>query len=326
MRRLIVGLMAACMGFGSATVGAQEEDYPSKPIRIIVGSAAGGYLDIITRAIAEELRKSWGQPVVVENRAGASGAIASAAIKNSEPDGYTWGAATEAHLVVSPRLQEQPLYDFEKDLVGVSALTRADQMVVAAKSLPVNTLQDLVSMAKDDPNSFFYGSWGIGSHPHLFYSQLEQMTGAHFRMVPYKGVAPTMQALRSGEVQYSVISAGTAGPLLEDGVVKVLASASRERTPLYPNVPTTGEQGYADLNSTIYMMFTMPKGTPQTIVDKASDAVQKIVKDPDFSDRWITRHGFQVVGSDSKGMHEILENLSRSVEQVLKAAGIKKTS
>lgn len=310
--------IVACLSIAGPALA----NYPNRPIKIIVSSAPGGYLDIISRAVGKELQAQWGQSFVIENKSGASGTIGAAQVKNSQPDGYTWLAATEAHLVTNKFTQKNLPYDYQRDFVGISVLTKADQVVVATKNFQANTLPELIALARNAPQGLAYGSWGIGSHPHLFYSKLGSITNAKFVMIPYKGVAPTMAALTGGEVELSLMSPGTAKPLLEAGRVKILAAAAKERLANYPQVPTTEELGLKGLQSSIYMIFLLPKGTPPDIVGKASSAVQAVLKQPQFASYMVTERGFQVVASDSKGVFETLDEMLPIVADSVKAAQI----
>jgi len=312
----------ACLAAMSCIATPALAEFPDKPIRIIVSSSPGGYLDIISRAVGKELQERWRQPIIVENKPGASGVVGAVAVKNSQPDGYTWLAATEAHLVTNKFTMKNLPYDYKRDFVGISVLTRADQVVVATKDFPARTLTELIEIAKKDPKGLSYGSWGIGSHPHLFYSKLGSMTNANFVMIPYKGVAPTMQAMSAGEVPWSVMSPGTAKPLLEAGRLKILAAAARKRLPDLPDVPTTEELGFPGLTSAIYMVLLLPRETPPDVVAKASKAVQSILKQPDFAARTVTDHGFQVVASDSAGVTTEMDELGKLMAESVKAAQI----
>ncbi|MDB5841634.1 MAG: hypothetical protein JWQ23_3586, partial [Herminiimonas sp.] len=280
MKCLLTAALLFAATLSSAPVSAQTAAFPSRPIKIMVGSSAGGYLDVITRAVARELSAQWGQPIIVDNKPGASGSIAAASVAKAAPDGYTWLAATEAHLMVNKYTQKNLPYDFKRDFIGISILAKADQMVVATPSVPANTLPELVELLKQQPDKYSYGSWGAGSHPHLFFAKLGQMEKVNILQVPYKGVAPTLLALSSGEVQVSVMSAGTARPLLDAGKLKVLAAASRERSPTFPDIPTTEELGYKGLQSSIWMVFLLPADTPKEIVARSSEAVVAILKRP----------------------------------------------
>lgn len=302
--------------------GSALAQFPDKPIRIIVSSSPGGYLDIITRAVAKELTAQWGQSVIIENKPGASGSIGAMQVQKAAPDGYTWLAATEAHMVTNRYTQKNLPYEFHRDFVGVSVLAKADQVVVATPSFPANNFPQLLELARKSPQPLAYGSWGAGSHPHLFFASLGAQIKSNFVMIPYKGVAPTLQALRAEEVQLSVMSVGTAKPLLDAGRLKILAAASKERPVGMPQIQTTVELGYPNLRSTIYMVLMLPKGTPPDIVAKASSTVQAIVRNPVFAATTVTGKGFQVVASDSKGVADMIDDLTPLVAGAVKAANI----
>ncbi|MDO8279968.1 MAG: tripartite tricarboxylate transporter substrate binding protein [Burkholderiaceae bacterium] len=316
-------LAAPLTARSQASPSATAQNYPNRPVTIVVTSAAGGGVDVLVRALAVELGKKTGQSFVVDNRGGASGMIASVAVSRAAPDGYTWLACTEQHIVTNKYTQAKMAYDPQKDLTGISLLAQADQLVVASSSVPANNLGELVAYAKQQGGKLAYGSWGEGSHPHLFYSTLIRKSGIELIHVPYKGVAPVLTALNANEVQLSVMSAGTAMPLLRSGKLKVLAAASRDRSPEYPNVQTTAEAGYPELRSVIWFALMAPSGTPAAIVNKASAEVQAIVHRPDFAEKNIISKGWRLVGSDSAGLKAAIDELSPIVSEMVSRAGIK---
>lgn len=319
---LVKPLVATGVLLISMNAAAQSAaNFPEKAVRVIVASSPGGYLDIITRAISKELSTTWNQPFVIENRAGASGAIGAITVQKAEPDGYTWLGATEAHMVTNRFLMKNIGYDFARDFVGVSVLAKAEQVVVATASFPAKSLPEIVQMARRSPEKIVYGTYGVGSHPHLFFERFAALNKIEFIMVPYKGVAPTVQAMRAEEVKLSMMSIGTARPLLESGA-RILAVTSKERSRDYPNVPTTDELGYPGLQSAIYMLSVLPKGTPAAIVDKASTAVRTILRRPDFASQWVTGRGFQVVAGDSKSVSDLVEELVPRTAEMVRAAKI----
>jgi len=315
---LRAGLLAALLVVAWPLSG---HAYPEKIIKIVVGSAPGGGLDILARAVAQELTTRWGKSVIVENRAGASGLIAAEAVANAAPDGYTWLAVTDQIYLSNRFAFKQLPYDPDR-FANISIIAQADQFVLAAPDVPANSIRELVSLDREKPDSLSYGTWGDGSPPQLLYETLNRSAGTKLLGIPYKGVAPVMNALGTNEIQLSVASAGTAGSFMRAGKLKALAIAAKSRSPEFPEIPTTAEEGYPDLQAFIWFGLAAPGGTPATIVEKASAEIRDIARQPAFSERFITSIGWKLIASTPAEMDATIQAELPIIRKMIENAGI----
>ena len=262
-------LALAVLGAGAVVA----QTYPSKPVRIIIGLPPGGTPDMLARGVAQELTKTWGQPVIVENRVSVGDIVAATAVAKSVPDGYTILLSPSTTMNTSQFLRRNLPYDPVKDFLPVVGLAQTQAYLVASNKLPANTLQELVALARARPGALNYGSWGIGSAAHLDAEALAKAAGVRFTHVPYKGAAAFTNALVAGEIDFVFGSPATV-PLVKQGRLKAFAYTGRERSRLLPDVPTLAETGY-DFESVGMFTLYVPMATPKTVVDKiAQDANQ----------------------------------------------------
>jgi tripartite-type tricarboxylate transporter receptor subunit TctC len=295
--------------------------YPERIIKIVVGSAPGGGLDILARAVAQELTTRWGKSVIVENRAGASGLIAAESVANAAPDGYTWLAVTD-QIYLSNRFAFKQLPYDPDGFANISIIAQADQFVLATPDVPANSIRELVALDREKPDNLSYGTWGDGSPPQLLYETLNKSAGTKLLGIPYKGVAPVMNALGTNEVQLSVASAGTAGPFMRAGKLKALAIAAKSRSPEFPEIPTTAEEGYPDLQAFIWFGLAAPGGTPATIIEKASAEIRDIARQRAFSERFVTSIGWNLIASTPAEMDATVQAELPIIRKMIENAGI----
>jgi len=301
---------------------ASGQTYPDRVIKIVVGAPPGGGLDVLVRALAQELTARWGKSVVVDNRPGASGLISAEAVANAPPDGYTWLAVTD-QIYLANRFAFKALPYNPDGFANISLVAQADQFVLATASLPVRNIRELVALDRQKPGSVAYGSWGDGSTPQLLFETLNKTAGTAFLNVPYKGVAPVLNALSTDEVQLSAVSGGTAGPLLKAGKVRPLAIAAKSRATEYPDVPTTAEAGYPTLQAFIWFGLAAPAGTPIAIIERASAEVRDIAKQPAFAERYITSLGWKFVASTPVEMDATIKAELPIIREMIMNAGVK---
>ena len=301
---------------------AAAQSYPARPVHVVVPFAAGGGTDVVARALAPELTARWGQPIIVDNRAGAGSLIGAEAVARAPADGYTLLATTSQTVTSNRYLYKTLPYDPDRSFVPITLLVRADQFVLANPALPANNLKELVMLARQRPGTVSYGSWGIGSEPQLTYEQLNKREALNLLHVPYKGVAPVLTALIAGEIQLSVASAGIAGALLKAGKLKPLALAAPGRSTRFPDVPTTAELGYPYLRATILVGLWAPAGTPAAVLEKIGNDVRSILKTPAFENH-VTRLGYDVVASSAEELTNLLREETARVGEVVQAANIK---
>lgn len=273
--------LAAGIGAGPAIGQAQPagEKYPSRPIRIVLGSSAGSSTDTISRLIGEQLTAAWGQPTIVDNRVGAGGTIGYDYVAKAPPDGYTVLVAITSLIQSIPLYPNLP-YDVFRDLAPVTEIARSTSVLLVTSSLPAKTLAELVALAKASPGKYTYASFGAGTSPNLHGELLKLRAGIDITHVPYKGAAPAIAALLKGEVNAAFIDIGSARPHLASGQVRPLGVTGTKRFDFLPDVPTMGEQGYAGFEPYGWFGMFVPAKTPMEIVIRLSTETRRILREP----------------------------------------------
>ena len=285
MEGLRIALALACIGLSAGPAHAQT--YPTKPVTIVVTLAAGGAADVIARAVAQRLTEEWGQPVLVENKGGANNQVGTTAVARSAPDGYTLLLTPEHTFTVNPYLYRKLSYDPAKDFIPVTGLVGISQALVVHPSLAMLNVGDLIAAARDKPGGINYGSLGVGSGPHLSMELLQSMSGTKLNAVQYKGAAPALTDVIAGHVPMMFVSTGLVVQAWKAGQLRPLGVGSRERLAQFPELPTVAETlpGFTAL---VWFGLFAPSGTPRDIVVKINNAVQRMLADRDFRDRFLT--------------------------------------
>jgi tripartite-type tricarboxylate transporter receptor subunit TctC len=261
------------------------DDYPSRPVKIIVPFGAGGPTDVYTRAIGEELRKSLHQPFVMENRPGAGTTIGTDFVAKSPPDGYTL-LMVSGTQTVNETLYAHKQYQLMRDLVPVAPLIDTDLVLVVHPSVQAKTLGELLALARSNPGAINYGSSGPGSNYHMAGELLKNLAGVDIVHVPYKGSTGARNDILSGQIQMLFDSVPTMAPMIKAGLVRPLGTTGTTRSPILPDVPTIAEAGVAGFNATLWVGFMAPAGTPQLIVDRLHQEITKIASRPDIKEAW----------------------------------------
>ncbi|NBW69166.1 MAG: tripartite tricarboxylate transporter substrate binding protein [Betaproteobacteria bacterium] len=295
----LIGL-ALCMG------GAFAQSYPNKPIKVIVGYAAGGAVDIVARTIGQSISGPLGQPVVVENKPGAGTNIAVKATITSEPDGYTLMMAANA-LAANMSLYQPAPFDAERDLVAVSLIGRVPVVIAANPNAPFNTAKQLIDAAKGKPNSIAYGSPGNGSTPHMAIELFARAAGIDLQHIPYRGGSPAITDVIGGQLPLVAVNALEVLPHVKSGKLKVLAVLSPNRSSIFPDVPTIAESGFPGFEASVWYGLVAPAATPKPIVQKLHEEVQKALQTKEVRERMNAVGGEVVPGSS-----EMFTNLIRS--------------
>jgi len=321
IRSMLAVLTAATM-FGGA-VRAQDgvKDYPNKPIRIIVGFAAGGIADLGARLLGDHITRETGQPVVVENRTAAAGTVAALTVAKAPADGYTLGLVLSGQLVINPFVQKQMPFDVLKELLPVAALGEAPQMIAINAEVPAKTLKELVALAKAKPGSLNYGSAGHGSLPHLSAAEFARQAGIDMVHVPYKGNAPATADLFAGRIQVLSSSIGGLQPGLDAGKTRLLLVATKARLPYIPDVPTSAEAGIPNYLMTVWLGLVAPAGTPQPIVDRLHTLVQGMLKDPAMVKR-LAGAAIEVMPMSQPDFASFVKDEYARWQGIVKAAGV----
>jgi tripartite-type tricarboxylate transporter receptor subunit TctC len=277
-------LLCAIIAAGCATSGiASAQTYPTKPIRIVVGFAPGGPADVMARLIGQRMSTILGQSIVVDNRPGAGGTIGARAVSESDPDGYTLLLGNTSTLIISPLIYKQVNYDPVKGFAPVATLGSTSNLMIVNPELPVKSVQELIVLARKSPGKLNYSSAGIGTPPHLIGEMFKQRLGLDIVHVPYKGGGLSVQAVVSGETQFSFENPAPSLPLVQAGNVRALAVTSEARTSQLPDLPTMIEAGVPDFTSVSFTAVVAPGGTPAAIVNRLNAAINESLKSPDVA-------------------------------------------
>jgi tripartite-type tricarboxylate transporter receptor subunit TctC len=317
MEGLRIALTLACIGLSAAPVHAQA--YSTKPVTIVVTLATGGAADVIARAVAQRLTEEWGQPVVVENKGGANNQVGTTAVARSAPDGYTLLLTPEHTFTVNPYLYRKLSYDPAKDFIPVTGLVSISQVLVVHPSLAVQNVGDLIAAARDKPGGINYGSLGIGSGPHLSMELLQSMSGTKLNAVQYKGAAPALTDVIAGHVPMIFVSTGLVVQAWKAGQLRPLGVGSRERLAQFPELPTVAETlpGFTAL---VWFGLFAPSGTPRDIVVKVNNAVQRILADRDFRDRFLTPNLYEPMSGSPEQFAEQIRVDAERWQKVIRDA------
>ena len=285
MRGALYWRRAAVLALGLLPALAFAQAYPSRPVKLVVGFAPGGAADQVARAYQEPLARALGQAIVVENRPGAGSSIAAEYAAKSPPDGYTLLIASPSSMLVNPILTPRPGFDPQRDLVPVSKVSSSPLVAAVHAGVGVATLRELIAYAKNNPGKLNYGSSGNGSAPHLAAVLFTRQAGVELVHVPFKGGAPSVQALLAGDIQLSFATPPSVLPHVRSGLnpggrLVGLAVTSKERTPLVPGVPGMIEAGLPDYEISFWYGFFFPAGTPREIVKRMFDATAAAVAQP----------------------------------------------
>jgi tripartite-type tricarboxylate transporter receptor subunit TctC len=323
-RRLVTALLVPLAGatFATGAGVATAQDYPSRPLKMIVPFAPGGATDISARLIAPKLAEALGQQVVVENRAGAGGIIGMDATAKSPADGYTMVMATNGEFVMNPSIYPKLPYDPSRDLQMVSVVFDIPLLLVVPPSSPYGSLGEILAAAKAKPGTLAYSTAGIGSTSHVLTELLAAESGVRLLHVPYKGGAPASAAVATGEVAMTMISLGAALPFVRGGKAKAIAHTRAARHPSFPEWPTIAESGVPGFTEGIWVGLAVPAGTPPAAVARLSAEAAKAARSPELRERLVAL-GTEPIGSTAD---EATARVRREVPRfatVIKQAGIK---
>jgi len=283
--RLTAIALAAHVTLTLAGSPTYAEDYPSRPVKIIVPFGAGGPTDIYTRDIAEELRKALHQPFVLENRPGAGTTVGTDLVAHAAPDGYTLLMVSSTQTVNETLYVTKP-YQLLRDLVPVAPLMENDLVLVVPPSLPVKNLPDLLELARAKPGTLNFGSSGPGSNYHMAAELLKNLTGVNIVHVPYKGSTGMRTDILSGQIQMLFDSIPSMAPMVKSGMVRALGTTGEKRSPILPDVPTIAEAGVPGFHFSQWVGFMTPKDTPLPIVDLLNKTITGILSRPDIKQAW----------------------------------------
>ncbi|MDQ8729334.1 tripartite tricarboxylate transporter substrate binding protein [Bradyrhizobium sp. LHD-71] len=321
-RRQMLASGAALLASGIPDRATAQSNYPDRPIRLIIGFAAGGPTDVIGRIVAQDMSATLGQSVVVENRTGANAQVATEAVARADADGYTLLCTSLSHVVnflIVPNVKYHPLNDFVP--IGNAAVTPL--VIVTAAGSSYNTLQELIAAAKQKPGELLYGSAGNGGSAHLAAAMLARAADVKMGHVPFRGNAPALTEVLAGRISFMFYPMIGIADYVADNKLKVLASGTKQRQADFPNVPTMAEAGLSGFEDTApWIGMFAPAKTPAPIVQKLTGALQQSLRKPETMER-IKKLGGNVVGSSSSEFRAFLEQDIERWDRVIKASGIK---
>ena len=313
------------MAFFAAIVGsigsAGAQDYPTRPIRLLHGFAAGGAADTLSRILANGLSKRLGQPIVIEAKPGSGGNLAAAAIAKAEPEGYTIGLVTGAHGISGALYKSLP-YDSVDSFEMISTAVYYALVIAVRSDYEAKSLKELIALAKAKPGDLSYASVGFGSTHHLAGALLETTADIKMVHVPYRGDALTVTALLGGEVPVIVGTTVLLAPQIASGAIRGLAVTSPTRTPLLPNVPTADEAGVRGFDVRTWAGLLAPKGTPPAIIKRLNTAVRETLADPETKSALETAIGGEVQTSTPEEMRALIQSQIAKWADVIKKADI----
>jgi tripartite-type tricarboxylate transporter receptor subunit TctC len=273
----------------ACAAGLHAQAYPSRPIRLVVPFPPGGASDTVARVVVQKLSEGLGQPVVIENRPGVGGLLGSEAVAKAAPDGYTLLLGSVSSLAVAPHMFSNPRIDPEKDFAAIAPISSSPLTVIVRPTLPVNSIAQLIALAKAKPGALNYGAAGVGTQVFLAAELFKKRAGIDAVHVPFQGGAPAVMALLAGNIDYKFDVVNTTLPQARAGKVKVLAVTSAKRIPLMPEVPTLAESGFPGFDATAWMGVVGPAGLPAGIVSRLSAEIRNAVSSRGLSEVYIAQ-------------------------------------
>ena len=318
-------LRVAALIFGAATMAGavsivHAQTYPDKPIRIIVPYTPGGFNDTLARTVGQKLQEAWGQPVIVDNRPGGGTLIGTEMAAKAAPDGYTLYMVPFA-FAVNPSLYKKLPYDSLKDFAPITLAASTPNLLVVNPALPVNSVKELIALAKSKPGKLNYASTGNGSSNHLSMEKFKMMAGVDITHIPYKGSGPAVTDLMGGQVDLMFDNIPNVLPHVKTGKLKMIAVTSPKRSPHVPDVPTVSESGVPGYEVSVWFGIAAPGGTPKPIITKLNAEIVKILNMPDVKQKFAAQ-GVDVIGSTPEQFAAYIKEQMEEWGKVVKAAGV----
>lgn len=320
MSRMLRAFLAASLLAAAAVASAQQ--YPERPIRLLVPFAPGGVVDTSARILANKLTERLGWQFVVDNRPGGNGFIAVNTAARANPDGYTLLVAHTGEFAVNPAVFKDVPYDLDRDFAPITMLSDAPMLVVVGAQSPIKSWKDLIAMAKAKPGQVTYGSPGNGSVNHLATEWLASAAGIKLNHIPYKGGAPAVAATAAGEVMMTVAGLPGVIPFLKPPRVRVISISTAQRTPQTQDWTSAGEAGLAGVDASIWVGLFAPKGVPKTIVDRLYKEVAATLKLPDVRERYAAVGGAETIGMPPAAFHARIRKDAARYREIVKTVGI----
>ena len=328
MRKIAVAMAAGAAAlsavFGSERQVALADDFPTRPIHIVIGLPAGGPTDFVGRIVADKMRDALGQAVIIDNRPGANGTLGGEFVAKSDADGYTLFLTTSGAVTVSPHIMPDMHFEPLRDFAPVALVSKATEVLVVTPRSGIKTVKDLVALAKEKPGAVAFASSGLGSPPQLAEEQLAASAGVKFLYVPYKGAAPALNDLLAGQVAVMAADAPVVLPQVKAGSLVAIGAAALARDAILPDVPTLTEQGYPDIDATNWLGLLAPAKTPPAVVAKINSAVNAALNDAVTRDR-LVQSGATPLGGTADSFGTFMKAEYERWGRVIKERGITTT-
>jgi tripartite-type tricarboxylate transporter receptor subunit TctC len=317
--------LRALMAFGTLTIAtaANAQSYPSKTITIVVPAAPGGVTDTLGRVLAKHFSETWGQQAVVENKPGANNQIAAEYIAKSPPDGYTLFIGPEVTFTVNPSLYPKLNYDPIKDFTPITGLVTINHALILNPSVPAKSVKELIALAKQQPGTLNYGTFGIGSSGHLNMEMFQTLAGVKLQAVHYKGATPALTDVMAGHIQLMFISVGSAVPQWKAGKVKFIAVGAAKRMALLPEMPTVAESGLPGYEAISWFGLFGPAGMPADVVAKINGEVARLFSSPEFRKNFLERQYFESIAGTPAQLAGFIKAEEPKWRKVIRDAKVK---
>ncbi len=320
IRVVLAGLAALLLLLGPQFAKAQ--DFPTRPVRIVVAFPPGGPTDFVGRLVADKMTKLLGQRVYIDNKPGANGTLGGGDVAKSDPDGYSLFLTTSGAVTVSPHMMAKMPFDTFRDFAPVALVTTVNEVLVVSPKLGVKNVKELVELAKKKPGGVTFASTGVGSPPHLAQLLLDAAAGVKFLHVPYRGAAPALTDMLGGQVQVVALDIPVVLSQIQAGTLLPIGIAGDKRDAVLPNVPTLAEQGYANTDAANWYALLAPAKTPKAVIDKLNKAVDAALADPVLHDK-LVKTGATPVGGTPEALGTFMKAQYDKWGRVIKANGIK---
>jgi tripartite-type tricarboxylate transporter receptor subunit TctC len=306
----------------SALAQPSSSQFPSRPVKIVVPTTPGGATDALSRSIGARLAEVWGQPVVVENRPGATQIIGGEYVAKSPPDGYTLIVSDAATFIMNPILHRTLPYDGLRAFTPITLLVRFPWVVAIHPSVPATNFQEFVAYARSNPCAISYGSFGTGSSGHISVDYMKKLLGIDIVHIPYKGAGPAVTDLLAGQIQMMMVTPLLVEPHARTGKLRLIAAATPNRIPRLPELPTIAESGYPGFNVQTWNGLLAPAGTAHDIIDRLAAEVARAVKDPQFVAR-IEQYGAHPLGNTPQEFASMIRSESALWSEIIRSLGVK---
>ena len=320
MRTWLAAAVAGCLM--PAAAAAQGTSYPTKPVTIIVPAAPGGVTDALGRMLAQRFIDAWGQQTIVENKPGANNQIAAEYVTKAAPDGYTLLITPEVTFVVNPSLYAKLPYDPVKGFTPITGLVTINHALIVNPALPVESVKELIALARQKPGELNYGTFGAGSSGHLNMELFQSLSGAKLQAVHYKGATPALTDVVAGHIQMMFISVGSAVPQWKANKVKLIAVGAQKRMALLPEVPTVAESGLPGYEAVSWFGLFGPPGMPADVVAKINGEVRKIFADPETRQSFLDKYYFESIAGTPEQLANAIKGDEPKWRKVIKDAKV----